>query len=100
MLPLLGKRKPEMCAKSSKSMNTKEMLKRVSSTPQRKMTRVGRNDPCPCGSGKKYKDCHIKEGEAFLDKLTRKQELDRELEAMKKSGAPWWKRFIKSLSSR
>ena len=19
---------------------------------------VGRNDPCPCGSGKKYKDCH------------------------------------------
>ena len=22
-----------------------------------KNTRVGRNDPCPCGSGKKYKDC-------------------------------------------
>ena len=22
--------------------------------------RVGRNDPCPCGSGKKYKDCHGK----------------------------------------
>jgi preprotein translocase subunit SecA len=20
--------------------------------------RVGRNDPCPCGSGKKYKNCH------------------------------------------
>ncbi|MGH7682583.1 MAG: SEC-C metal-binding domain-containing protein, partial [Candidatus Eiseniibacteriota bacterium] len=20
--------------------------------------RVGRNDPCPCGSGKKYKKCH------------------------------------------
>ena len=20
--------------------------------------RVGRNDPCPCGSGKKYKSCH------------------------------------------
>ncbi len=19
---------------------------------------VGRNDPCPCGSGKKYKKCH------------------------------------------
>ena len=19
---------------------------------------VGRNDPCPCGSGKKYKNCH------------------------------------------
>ena len=22
--------------------------------------KVGRNDPCPCGSGKKYKDCHGK----------------------------------------
>jgi preprotein translocase subunit SecA len=21
----------------------------------------GRNDPCPCGSGKKYKNCHGKE---------------------------------------
>ena len=21
-------------------------------------TNVGRNDPCPCGSGKKYKKCH------------------------------------------
>ena len=20
--------------------------------------RIGRNDPCPCGSGKKYKKCH------------------------------------------
>ncbi|WP_234919321.1 SEC-C metal-binding domain-containing protein, partial [Aeromonas veronii] len=20
--------------------------------------KVGRNDPCPCGSGKKYKHCH------------------------------------------
>ena len=22
------------------------------------MDKVGRNDPCPCGSGKKYKFCH------------------------------------------
>jgi hypothetical protein len=21
--------------------------------------KVGRNDPCPCGSGKKYKNCHM-----------------------------------------
>ena len=26
----------------------------------RKMDKVGRNDPCPCGSGKKYKQCHGK----------------------------------------
>ncbi|MBI2769597.1 MAG: preprotein translocase subunit SecA [Burkholderiales bacterium] len=24
------------------------------------LSRVGRNDPCPCGSGKKYKQCHGK----------------------------------------
>ena len=24
------------------------------------MPRVGRNDPCPCGSGKKFKQCHGK----------------------------------------
>ena len=23
--------------------------------------KVGRNDPCPCGSGKKYKNCHMRQ---------------------------------------
>jgi preprotein translocase subunit SecA len=27
-------------------------------TVQRTVPKVGRNDPCPCGSGKKYKHCH------------------------------------------
>jgi preprotein translocase subunit SecA len=27
-------------------------------TVQRDQPKVGRNDPCPCGSGKKYKKCH------------------------------------------
>jgi len=27
-------------------------------TVVRKAAKVGRNDPCPCGSGKKYKKCH------------------------------------------
>ncbi|MEL6393064.1 MAG: SEC-C metal-binding domain-containing protein, partial [Bacteroidota bacterium] len=27
-------------------------------TFQRAGVKVGRNDPCPCGSGKKYKKCH------------------------------------------
>ena len=26
--------------------------------PSTEVARVGRNDPCPCGSGKKYKQCH------------------------------------------
>ena len=25
---------------------------------ERKLPKVGRNDPCPCGSGRKYKQCH------------------------------------------
>jgi uncharacterized protein len=28
-----------------------------STTNQRATTKVGRNEPCPCGSGKKYKQC-------------------------------------------
>ncbi len=28
------------------------------SNPARKIPKVGRNEPCPCGSGKKYKKCH------------------------------------------
>ena len=27
-------------------------------TVRRGIDKVGRNDPCPCGSGKKYKKCH------------------------------------------
>lgn len=30
--------------------------------PIRKEVRVGRNEPCPCGSGLKYKNCHGKAG--------------------------------------
>jgi len=29
-------------------------------TPDGEVPKVGRNDPCPCGSGKKYKQCHGK----------------------------------------
>jgi len=29
-------------------------------TVRRQFPKVGRNDPCPCGSGKKYKHCHGK----------------------------------------
>lgn len=39
-------------------------------------TGVGRNSPCPCGSGKKYKKCHLPriedvtiEGDVLLEEL-------------------------------
>nr|CRH04679.1 conserved protein of unknown function[Include SEC-C motif domain] [Candidatus Magnetococcus massalia] len=31
--------------------------------------KIGRNDPCPCGSGKKFKQCHIDDAEAVSWKL-------------------------------
>ena len=36
----------------------------TASQPSQRRTgeKVGRNDPCPCGSGKKYKKCHGAEG--------------------------------------
>ncbi len=33
-------------------------IKLPSVTIRREMPKVGRNDPCPCGSGKKFKQCH------------------------------------------
>lgn len=32
----------------------------ITDTVVRTSPKVGRNDPCPCGSGKKYKQCHGK----------------------------------------
>lgn len=32
----------------------------AANVPRRVSEKVGRNDPCPCGSGKKYKQCHGK----------------------------------------
>ena len=42
-----------------KSNNTVEVEKE-SSTFRRDLPKVGRNEVCPCGSGKKYKHCHGK----------------------------------------
>ena len=33
-------------------------VEQAQQTYQREEKKVGRNDPCPCGSGKKYKNCH------------------------------------------
>jgi hypothetical protein len=38
--------------------NPRSLVSRGSLTPVTDFSKVGRNDPCPCGSGKKYKKCH------------------------------------------
>jgi preprotein translocase subunit SecA len=42
--------------RSEQGNESGEQQKRVQ--PVRVEKKVGRNDPCPCGSGKKYKNCH------------------------------------------
>ncbi|WP_153720643.1 preprotein translocase subunit SecA [Sporosarcina cascadiensis] len=40
--------------------NPKEGSEPAAKKPIRRTVNIGRNDPCPCGSGKKYKNCHGK----------------------------------------
>lgn len=42
------------------AVNPKEDGEKVTKKPVRRSVNIGRNDPCPCGSGKKYKNCHGK----------------------------------------
>ncbi len=40
-----------------KNIRTNDGKEGVKSTPKKADKKIGRNDPCPCGSGKKYKQC-------------------------------------------
>ncbi len=41
------------------------------------MPKIGRNDPCPCGSGKKYKQCHLPiEQAAAAEQLRMRRSVD------------------------
>ena len=43
---------------SETSRRERKMNEHNPHEPIKKVQKVGRNDPCPCGSGKKYKYCH------------------------------------------
>ena len=44
--------------KAAASQDTRETAQQQRRQPIRKDKLPGRNDPCPCGSGKKFKNCH------------------------------------------
>jgi hypothetical protein len=48
---------PEDAAMMSDSGTLREGAPIIPVTFQRETPKVGPNDPCPCGSGKKYKKC-------------------------------------------
>lgn len=45
------------------------------------MAKAGRNDPCPCGSGKKYKQCCLPKEEATALEVHTKAQAEREARA-------------------
>src|SRR5579871_373573 len=51
-------------ALSCDNLRPRSEVERMSSTGAGATSRVGRNDPCPCGSGKKFKHCCQDKGEA------------------------------------
>ncbi|AIF44150.1 preprotein translocase subunit SecA [Virgibacillus sp. SK37] len=46
--------------KNTQAVSGDQEDKKKTNKPYVKKSNVGRNDPCPCGSGKKYKNCHGK----------------------------------------
>jgi len=51
---------PQANGQGQVSTNSSEGAKKAEPIRNRG-ERVGRNDPCPCGSGKKYKNCHMRQ---------------------------------------
>jgi hypothetical protein len=60
-------------AKQSMRLNPRPSLRKSVVTSPRMILHVGRNDPCPCGSGEKYKNCCIAKGDVFLRKMAAKK---------------------------
>ena len=50
-------RKQHAAPAEEKGKAVDEALERAATPIKREGPKVGRNDPCPCGSGKKYKQC-------------------------------------------
>jgi preprotein translocase subunit SecA len=51
---------PERVAAKAAAQAANELQRTKQDTYRREEKKVGRNDECPCGSGKKYKHCHGK----------------------------------------
>ena len=50
--------KPDMSRMQTHRSDLVTNGEQKSNTPVKAEQKIGRNDPCPCGSGKKYKNCH------------------------------------------
>ncbi|MBQ6032789.1 MAG: preprotein translocase subunit SecA [Prevotella sp.] len=53
-----GERLTDPNQAAAAATDTRAQAGQINRTPIRKEKMPGRNDPCPCGSGKKFKNCH------------------------------------------
>ena len=58
--PYLRTGRTEVASPSSNGGDPQAPREQAKPQPVRVEPKVGRNDPCPCGSGKKFKACHGK----------------------------------------
>ena len=49
---------PDFNGQDDQAATDDQPLTAASQTVRREFPKVGRNDPCPCGSGQKFKNCH------------------------------------------
>lgn len=58
--PIQGKteREDDLIYHGSHAALQEQTKEKAAAPLKREMEKIGRNDPCPCGSGKKYKKCH------------------------------------------
>ena len=56
--PVVQKEEHEMRRRRERDLVFSAPAKEAPEPVKRAAAKVGRNDPCPCGSGKKYKKCH------------------------------------------
>ena len=53
----------QVAAGKMQAVDVAEFMRKMRTKPVvRDYKKVGRNDPCPCGSGKKYKNCCLNSG--------------------------------------
>jgi len=70
----------------SNKQDYNDFIKELQIEEVRKNLKTGRNDPCPCGSGKKYKNCCLNKPKSELDAIEREPERRKWLERYPETG--------------
>lgn len=61
-------------SKREQQADAMQMIRALEKEMHRDVTKIGRNDPCYCGSGKKYKFCCLNKQKSELDRIEESKE--------------------------